>query len=62
MYYNFALQKFFICLVLIVDRVATDYGLDGPGIESLWPSLLYNGYRVFSGGKIGQSVLLTTHW
>ena len=46
--------------------IATGYGLDGPGIESRWgrnfphlspdrpwspPSLLYNGYRVFSGGK-----------
>jgi hypothetical protein len=45
--------------------IATRYGLDGPGIESRWgrgfthlsrpalraPSLLYNGYRVFSGGK-----------
>ena len=45
---------------------ATRYGLDGPWIESLWgggifrtrpdrpwgpTSLLYNGYRVFSGGK-----------
>jgi len=44
---------------------STGYVLDGPGIESrggeifptcpdrLWgpPSLLYNGYRVFSGGK-----------
>ena len=42
------------------------YGLDGPGIESRWgeifrtcpdrpwgpPSLLYNGYRVFPGGKV----------
>jgi hypothetical protein len=41
------------------------YGLDCPGIESRWgeifrtrpglpwgpPSLLYNGYQVFSGGK-----------
>ena len=49
-----------------VDGVATGYGLDGPGIESRWggeifrtcpdrpwgpPSLLYNGYRVFPGGK-----------
>jgi len=45
--------------------VATGYGLDGPGIESQWgkifhtcpdqrwgpPSPLYNGYRVFPGGK-----------
>ena len=39
---------------------ATDYGLDGPGIESRWvrpdrhwgpPSLLYNGYRVFPGDR-----------
>ena len=45
--------------------IATCYGLDGPGIESRWgeifrpstralepPSLLYNGYRVFPGGKV----------
>jgi hypothetical protein len=45
--------------------IATGYGLDGLGIESRWgrdfshspdrpwgpPSLLYNGYRVFPGGK-----------
>ena len=46
--------------------IATGYGLDGPGIESRWegdifrtcpdqpwgpPSLLYNWYRVFPGGK-----------
>ena len=46
--------------------IATGYGLDGPGIESRWgreifrnctgrpwgpPSLLYNGYRAFPGGK-----------
>jgi hypothetical protein len=45
--------------------IGTDYGLDGPGIESRWgeyfrtrpdrswdpPSLLYNEYRVFPGGK-----------
>jgi hypothetical protein len=46
--------------------IATCYGLDDPGIESRWearffahvqtgpgapPSLLYNGYRVFPGGK-----------
>ena len=54
--------------------IATDYGLDGPRIESRWgarfsarpdrpwgpPSLLYNGYRVFSGGKVRPGVLLTT--
>ena len=45
--------------------IATRYGLDAPGIESRWgrdfphpsrpalgpPSLVYNGYRVFPGGK-----------
>jgi hypothetical protein len=45
--------------------IATDYGLDGPGIDSggdeifcacpdrPWgpPSLLYNGYRVLPGGR-----------
>jgi hypothetical protein len=46
--------------------IAPRYGLDDPGIESRWgrdfphpsipapgglPSLLYNGYRVFPGGK-----------
>jgi len=46
--------------------IATGYGLDGPGIESRWgveifrtcpdrpwdpPSLLFNGYRFFPGGK-----------
>ena len=45
--------------------IVTGYGLDGPGIEYRWgeifctypdriwgpPSLLYNGYRVFQGGK-----------
>ena len=51
-----------------VVGIATGYGLDGPGIEfpeggmfrtcqdRPWspPSLLYNGYRVFSGGKERQ--------
>jgi hypothetical protein len=46
--------------------ITTDYGLDGPGIESRggarfsprpdWPwvphSLLYNEYRIFPGGKV----------
>jgi hypothetical protein len=45
--------------------IATDYRLDCPGIETRWgenfhafsdrpsgpPSLLYNGYRIFPGGK-----------
>jgi len=46
--------------------IATGYGLDGPGIKSWWGgkifctcpdrpwgphSLVYNGYRVFPGGK-----------
>jgi hypothetical protein len=45
--------------------IATRYGLDGPGIKCRWgeifrtcpdrpwgpPSLLYNGYRAFPGGK-----------
>jgi len=49
-----------------VVGIANGYGLDGQGIESRWearfsapvqtgmggpPSLLYNGYRVFLGGK-----------
>jgi hypothetical protein len=55
--------------------IATSYGLEGPGIESQWgeifsiypdwlqgpPSLLYNGYRVFPGGKGGRDAMLTTH-
>jgi hypothetical protein len=55
--------------------IATRYGLEGPGIESRWgeifrtypdrlrgpPSLLYNGYRIFPGGKGGRGVMLTTH-
>jgi hypothetical protein len=58
-----------------VARIATRYGVEGPGIESRWgeifltypdllrgpPSLLYNGYRVFPGGKGGRDVMLTTH-
>jgi hypothetical protein len=43
----------------IHDHIVTGYGLEGPGIESRWgqdfppwdpPSLLYNEYRVFTGG------------
>jgi hypothetical protein len=57
-----------------VVGIATRYGLGGPGIESRWGeifrnypdrlrgplSLLYNGYRVFPGGKGGRGVMLTT--
>ena len=47
--------------------IVTRYGLDAPGIESQWggeifcthpdwpwsiPSLLYNGYQAFPGGKV----------
>jgi hypothetical protein len=55
---------YFICGPGSSVGIATDYGLDGPGIESrcgeifrpadrpcCLPSLLYNGYRVFPGGK-----------
>jgi hypothetical protein len=52
-----------------VVGIETRYGLEGPGIESQWgeifrtypdrlrgpPSLLYNGYRVFSGVKGGRA-------
>jgi hypothetical protein len=49
--------------------IATRYGLGGPRIESQWgrdirtrperpwdpPSLLYNGYRIFPGGKAAEA-------
>ena len=55
--------------------IATCYRPEGPGIESQWgeifrtypdrlqgpPSLLYNGYRVFPGGKGDRGVMMTTH-
>ena len=55
--------------------IATDYGLDGPGIESRWgrdfppiqtgpgahPASCTMGTRSFPGVKFGQGVLLTTH-
>ena len=58
-----------ICWSGTIGGIATGYGLDGPGIESRWepdfPHLsrpapgptsnpLYNGYRVFLGGKERQ--------
>jgi len=45
--------------------IATDFGVDGPGFSSRpdrpWapPSLLYNGYRLFPGGRGGRGVGLT---
>jgi hypothetical protein len=58
-----------------IVSIVTRYGLEGPGIESRWgeifhtypdwlwgsPSLLYNGYRVFPGGKGGRGLMPTTH-
>jgi hypothetical protein len=58
-----------------LSRFSDSLGQEGPGIESRWgeilrtypdrlrgpPSLLYNGYRVFPGGKGGRGVMLTTH-
>ena len=55
--------------------IATDYGLDGPGIESQWmrdfppvqtdpgahPASCTMGIESFPGVKCGQGVLLTTH-
>jgi len=63
---NITTVKKYICGPGSVVGIATAYGLDGPGIESRWgeifrtspnrpwgpPSLLYNGYRVFLGGKV----------
>ena len=55
--------------------IATDYGLDGPGIESWWgrdippvqigpgahPASFKMGTESFPGVKCGRGVLLTTH-
>ena len=63
---NYEIQNFIFCGPGSVVGIATAYGLDGPGIEYRWgeisrtspdrpwgpPSLLYNGYRVFPGGKV----------
>jgi hypothetical protein len=57
---------FFMCGPGSSVGITTDYGPDGPGIEYRWdeilrtcpdwpwgpPSLLYDGYRVFSRGKV----------
>jgi hypothetical protein len=68
---------FGIFRVLMCGEICLEprYGLEGPGIKSRWgeifrtypdrlrgpPSLLYNGYRLFPGGKGGRGVMLTTH-
>ena len=57
--------KRFVCGPGSVVGIATAYGLDGPGIESLWgeifrtspdwpwgPLCTYSEYRVFPGGKV----------
>jgi len=58
-----------------MGRVVTDYGLDGPGIESRWgrdippvqtgpgahPASCKLGTESFPGIKCGRGVLLTTH-
>jgi len=63
--YNLILHTAFCGTVSSVG-IVTDYGLDGPVIESRWgarfsaildrpggpTTLLYNGYRVFPGGKV----------
>ena len=50
--------------------IATDYGLDGPGIESRWGKIFRPwahsasctmGSGSFPGVKYGRGVLLTTH-
>ena len=64
-----------LCGLGSIVGIATAYGLDGPGMESRsgeifctcpegpWdpPSLLYNGYRVFSGVKSSRGLKLTPH-
>jgi hypothetical protein len=68
---HFYPQEIFLVLISVSGPgssvgIVTDYGMDGPGIESgggaifrirpdrPWgpSSLLYNGYRVFPGGKV----------
>jgi hypothetical protein len=65
----FLYQPLTLCGLGSSVGIATGYGLDGPGIESRWgeifrarpdrpwgpPSLLYDGYRVFPGGKVARA-------
>jgi hypothetical protein len=66
-----------IIIIIIINLTAnTDYGLDGPGIESRWrrdfprlvqtgpgahPASCTTGTGSFLGVKCGRDVLLTTH-
>ena len=64
--YVYFIRYDFFCGMGSSVGIATDYVLDGPGIESRWgeifctcpdrpwgpPSLLYDGYRVFPRGKV----------
>jgi hypothetical protein len=72
---NINTMYIYIYICNSVFGIATRYVLEGPGIESRWveifriypdrlrapPSLLYNGYRVFPGGKGDRGVMLNTH-
>ena len=71
-----------VCVCVFVPgssvSIATDYGVDGsrsnPGGDEIFhprpwgpPSLLYNGYRIFPGGKVPRSwkrraITLPTLW
>ena len=72
----FLFSQFLVCgvgMVQSVQRLATGWKVRGsnPGggeifrtyPDRLWglPSLLYNGYLVFHGGKGGRGVVMTTH-
>ena len=74
-WFSFPSRYIILCGPGSAVSIATGYGLDGPGIESRWgrhfctcpdrpwgpPSLLYNGYRVFSGVKSDRGVTLTPY-
>jgi hypothetical protein len=63
-----SILKFYAIFSCSIVSITTSYRLDSPGIESRWeetswtrpdrpwdlPSLLYNGCRVISGGKVAR--------
>jgi hypothetical protein len=79
----YALPTPYLCFVFILERrpgssvgIATDYGLDGPMMESRWgarfsapvqtgpgahPASCTMGTESFPGVNCGRGVLLTTH-